>query len=181
MKRPDISSNPIDKLPEFAKSRIFLILLGLLIVAVDVWTGPWLQFPVLFIFPIAIAAGNRDRTLSLALSVGLPLARLATMDFVEFGIHPSYLILNTFIRIVVLVLLSFFIFRSAIHAYELSEQVRNFVTICSWSKSVELDGEWLTFEEYLSKRFGITATHGICPREAERLLKELRLPKRQSD
>lgn len=43
------------------------------------------------------------------------------------------------------------------------------VTVCAWSNTVRYDGEWLPFEQYLSKRFGLTATHGISPRALAKL------------
>jgi CHASE3 domain sensor protein len=51
--------------------------------------------------------------------------------------------------------------------------------VCAWSKTVEYKGEWITFEQYLSRRFGIDSTHGISPAEERKLMSELR--KVQSD
>jgi CHASE3 domain sensor protein len=58
------------------------------------------------------------------------------------------------------------------------ERVRALVTICSWSKSVEYDGEWITFEEYLLRRFNLRVTHGISPDEAARYIEEHGDPRR---
>ncbi|HKN57501.1 MAG TPA: CHASE3 domain-containing protein [Gemmatimonadaceae bacterium] len=44
-----------------------------------------------------------------------------------------------------------------------AEHYRNLVTLCAWSRSVEYEGEWISFEEYLRRKFGISATHGISP------------------
>jgi CHASE3 domain sensor protein len=40
---------------------------------------------------------------------------------------------------------------------------RNLVTLCAWSKTVSYRGEWLSFEEYLRRRFDLSTTHGISP------------------
>jgi hypothetical protein len=37
------------------------------------------------------------------------------------------------------------------------------VTLCAWTRSVEYEGEWISFEEYLRRRFDISTTHGIAP------------------
>jgi len=42
--------------------------------------------------------------------------------------------------------------------------------VFAWSKTVEYKGEWITFEQYLARRFGLDITHGINPAEAEKLL-----------
>lgn len=44
-----------------------------------------------------------------------------------------------------------------------------FVTLCAWSKTVRYEGEWLTFENYLLRRFGLMTTHGISPEALEKL------------
>ncbi|MDQ6716960.1 MAG: CHASE3 domain-containing protein [Gemmatimonadota bacterium] len=46
---------------------------------------------------------------------------------------------------------------------------QNLVTLCAWSKAVNYEGEWLSFEEYLERRFGLSATHGISPSALESL------------
>jgi CHASE3 domain sensor protein len=44
-----------------------------------------------------------------------------------------------------------------------AEHYRNLVTLCAWTRSVEYEGEWISFEEYLRRRFDISTTHGIAP------------------
>ncbi len=50
------------------------------------------------------------------------------------------------------------------------------VTICAWSKTVEHEGEWMTFERYLERRFGLMTTHGISPKAIEQLEAEDQVP-----
>jgi hypothetical protein len=47
------------------------------------------------------------------------------------------------------------------------------VTICAWSHTIEYQGEWMSFEDYLSRRFDLHASHGISPAEAKRFGKKL--------
>src|SRR5438045_7191270 len=44
-----------------------------------------------------------------------------------------------------------------------AEHYRNLVTLCAWTRSVEYEGEWISFEEYLRRRFNLSSTHGISP------------------
>ena len=44
-----------------------------------------------------------------------------------------------------------------------AEHYRNLVTLCAWSRSVEYEGEWISFEEYLRRKFDLSAIHGISP------------------
>lgn len=38
------------------------------------------------------------------------------------------------------------------------------VTVCAWSKTIEHEGQWLTFEQYLQKRFNFHISHGMSPK-----------------
>lgn len=43
------------------------------------------------------------------------------------------------------------------------------VTLCAWTRTVRYEGEWISVEAYLERRFGLLTSHGISP-EAEGLL-----------
>lgn len=43
------------------------------------------------------------------------------------------------------------------------------VTLCAWTRTVRYEGEWISVEAYLERRFGLLTSHGISP-EAEELL-----------
>jgi hypothetical protein len=43
------------------------------------------------------------------------------------------------------------------------------VTMCANSRTIEYGGEWLSFEDYLRRRFNISTEQGISPAEFERL------------
>jgi hypothetical protein len=45
------------------------------------------------------------------------------------------------------------------------------VTVCAWSGTIEYQGEWMSFEDYLKRRFDLQTTHGISPEQAERFKK----------
>lgn len=37
------------------------------------------------------------------------------------------------------------------------------VRMCTWSRTIEYQGPWMSFEEYLQQRFGLQTSHGISP------------------
>ena len=47
------------------------------------------------------------------------------------------------------------------------------VVVCAWSNTVKYDGEWISFENYLKRRFGVTVTHGMSPDAAEKMESEM--------
>jgi hypothetical protein len=50
-----------------------------------------------------------------------------------------------------------------------AEPLEHFVTICAWTRRVQCEGRWISFEEYLAKEFNVRCTHGICEEAAHRL------------
>lgn len=44
-----------------------------------------------------------------------------------------------------------------------SKSPEEFITICAWTKRIRVDGEWISFEEFLSNQLGKKVTHGIHP------------------
>ena len=51
-------------------------------------------------------------------------------------------------------------------------KVEPIVNMCATSRTIEYGGEWLSFEEYLKRRFNIETSHGMSPSEFERLRME---------
>jgi CHASE3 domain sensor protein len=51
-------------------------------------------------------------------------------------------------------------------------EIENLITVCAWTRQVRWRGHWISFEEYLAKRFRLHCTHGICEEAAEKLLVE---------
>jgi len=54
-----------------------------------------------------------------------------------------------------------------------AEHYRNLVTLCAWTRSVEYEGEWISFEEYLRRKFNLSATHSISPDALSQIQVEL--------
>jgi len=142
--------------------------LGAGILLLDLVASHFLLFPILFVVPVALSAWFCHARLAYALAVLLPLGRLLTDEFVH---HPSpfvYIAANCAIRMAVLLLLAFLVSRTARQARELEQRVQTLVTVCAWSRTVEYEGEWISFEQYLLRRFNVNTSHGISPAEAEK-------------
>lgn len=46
------------------------------------------------------------------------------------------------------------------------------VRMCAWSRTIEYQGAWMSFEDYLAARFGLQTTHGISPEAARKVREE---------
>jgi CHASE3 domain sensor protein len=47
--------------------------------------------------------------------------------------------------------------------------VQELVKMCAWSQTIEYQGEWVSFSEYLARKFNIDTTHGISPDEVAKV------------
>ena len=41
--------------------------------------------------------------------------------------------------------------------------LEGFIQICAWCRKVNVDEEWVSFEQYLKHEHDVLTTHGICP------------------
>lgn len=49
-------------------------------------------------------------------------------------------------------------------------RISRIAKVCAWSHTIEYEGRWMSFEQYLEARFGIKASHGISPEEAAKMM-----------
>jgi CHASE3 domain sensor protein len=47
------------------------------------------------------------------------------------------------------------------------------IKVCAWTRRVQWQGEWITFEDYLARRFNLHVTHGISEDAARQLSQEI--------
>lgn len=50
-----------------------------------------------------------------------------------------------------------------------SKNLKKLITVSAWSRKIRVDGEWMSFEEFLVQRLGVSVTHGIDPDAAQQL------------
>jgi hypothetical protein len=148
--------------------------LGVGVLILDLVTGPFLQFPILFVIPVTLAAWYNSARLAYALAALLPFGQLLIAAYVDNPFPFVYIAVNCLIRIAVLVLIAFLVSRTARKTGDLQEQTETLIRMCAWSRSIEYQGQWISFEQYLKRRFNIETTHGISPAELQKLAQEIK-------
>jgi GAF domain-containing protein len=51
----------------------------------------------------------------------------------------------------------------------LEPELRTLVRMCSWTGRVDVDGQWISIDDYLKRTFGIQISHGMSPEGAKSL------------
>lgn len=138
------------------------------IVTLDWMTGPHIRFPVLLVLPLALSAWYIGAKLAYSLAILLSISRLFTLELRESVDPPSYCVVNAVIRVIVFVLLVILVRRLRAQTLKLEEKMSGLVRMCAWSRTVEYEGRWISFEEYLKLRFNLDTSHGMSPAEAEK-------------
>ncbi len=142
--------------------------LSVLFVTADYFSGPFIQFPVTYLIPVALASWYHGRWWGLLFAAVLPLIRLyfnialwsVPWTFTEAGI-------NAMIRFAVLSSFALVIDRTANQTRRLSKEVlmlEGLLPICSHCKKIrDQNNDWQQLEMYISERSSATFTHGLCP------------------
>ncbi|MBA3521223.1 MAG: GAF domain-containing protein [Gemmatimonadales bacterium] len=52
---------------------------------------------------------------------------------------------------------------------ERTDDLKRLITVCAWSRKIRVDDEWISFEEFLVSRLGLSVSHGIAPETEEQL------------
>lgn len=155
-----------------AKSTNILLLywtgISFLLSVADFFAGPFLQFPITFLIPVALASWYNGRWYGMAFAVILPAVRFYFVT--EIWKVPwtwAEAAVNAMIRILVLGSFALLIDRTARQTRQLQDEVsllEGLLPICSFCKKIRDDkSEWQPIEKYISERSPTVFSHGVCP------------------
>jgi CHASE3 domain sensor protein len=51
-------------------------------------------------------------------------------------------------------------------------ELEDLITVCAWTNRVKYEGKWVSFEQYLQRRFHLRFTHGISEEASRKLMLE---------
>jgi hypothetical protein len=144
----------------------YWIALSLLIIAADHLTDPYIQFPILFLFPITLASVYDGRWWGVGLAAVMPVMRC----YFEISVLPEAMpqeMVNTGIHLIVLVGFAVLADRTAQQTRALQHEVtllRGILPICSFCKKIRReDNTWEHMETYITKRSEAQFSHSVCP------------------
>lgn len=137
------------------------------VLAADYLSGPVIQFQMLFVAPVSLAAWLNGRWWALALTIALSLARLylvAVFDPAPWTLIES--VANAAISLTVLGAFAFLVDRVR-HTMILDREVellRGLLPICNVCKKIRDQQEaWQPLEQYIAARSAAEFTQSICP------------------
>lgn len=132
------------------------------ILALDYTTGPFVQFPILFVFPVALATAGQGRVAGMTVAVLLPILRLSF--FTRWPLHASWTlqILDTSTDVAILIVISLLI-DYLVRQHREIQALEGLLPICSFCKRIRDDeGEWRQLETYIAARSSARFSHTFC-------------------
>jgi|GEM_PF-1309470 len=132
------------------------------------FSGPFIQFPITYLVPVALVSWYNGRWWGIAFAILLPLVRFYyNIALWEVPWTITEASINAVIRIVVLSSFGLIIHRVAIQTRTLSREVellQGLLPICSYCKKIrDQHDHWQPMEKYIMERSAASFTHGICP------------------
>jgi hypothetical protein len=150
----------------FAQKHVLLVVWSLIAIAIlwlDYLTGPDIAFPYFFLVPVVLAARFNGGASGYLFAVSLPLIRFSFLFVWDEQISLRDALLNTAIRLGVLLAAAFLVDRVTRQAREI-QVLRGCLPICSVCKKIrDSNQRWSSVETYISKHSEAEFSHTICP------------------
>jgi glucose-6-phosphate-specific signal transduction histidine kinase len=145
---------------------VYWILLSIGVIVLDYLTGPFVYFPIFFLFPIVLATWFNGLRWGFVFACCLSIVRL----FFSFVWSAPWSMLetlvNTTIRLIIFSLTVLLVDREVKRRALLEEVkiLRGLLPICSFCKKIRTkDDTWVPVEEYLHEHSEAEFSHGFCP------------------
>jgi hypothetical protein len=143
------------------------------ILALEYYSGPFVQFAILLVFPVILATAIHGQRIGLALAVLLPLTRLGFFKAWAVPYSWTLAVTDSATDMVILGGTAFLIDRIIRQEREL-QVLEGLLPICSFCKRIRDEaGEWRQLETYITSRSPARFSHTFCPECGRRHYPEL--------
>jgi hypothetical protein len=159
----DASEGSMEPLKMVASARVeHWVIASAVILLIDYLTGPFIQFPILFVVPVAVATAAHGLIAGVGVALLLPLIRLSF--FLKWELQTSWA-LEWVDTLVDMAILSGF----AATIHQLVRQQRQIkvlegmLPICGFCKRIrDQNGEWRALEGFITERSSASFSHTFC-------------------
>lgn len=173
-----VSSSGEEPAPSWTKrfGRLDVLLVSLLVAAavfvLDLVTPRGISVAALYVVPVIIS--QRAASILYTVVVAVLCAVFASIGIIlapDIGVPPQVVLADYAIAVVTLAATAVI----GVIATRRAAQVRSMsklLTMCSWTKKVKVQGQWVPIENYLGKHLGVTITHGMTEESARHFLEK---------
>lgn len=159
------------------KTFFLSVTLAAAVLLVDYVTGKEIEFPILYVVPVSMAAWKEQRVLAYGLAAALSLVRVGFHIPWNEMQSPLRVWLNGSVILASLALYAYLVIRTARQTRELRKDVQmleGILPICASCKKIRNEhGEYEQIETYISDHSEAQFSHGLCSECAKKLYGEL--------
>jgi len=132
-----------------------------LILLIDYLTGPFIQFPILLVLPVAVATLTHGLLVGLVVAALLPLIHLSF--FAVWELPSTWLIEGINAGVDVAVLGGFAALLDRLHVQQRAIRVlEGLLPICAFCKRIREGAEWRKLETFIAERSSARFSHTYC-------------------
>lgn len=145
---------------------VYWIVLSIGVIVLDYLTGPFIYFPVFFLFPIVLAAWLSGLRWGLFFACCLSFVRLFFSLIWPAPWSMLETLINAAILLIIFALTALLVDREVKRRALLEEVkiLRGLLPICSFCKKIRRKDEtWVPVEEFLYEHSEAEFSHGFCP------------------
>lgn len=145
---------------------IYWILLSIGVIVLDYLTGPFIYFPIFFLFPIVLATWFNGLRWGLVFACCLSFVRIFFSLAWPAPWSMTETLVNAAIRLIIFCLTVLLVDREVKRRALLEEVkiLRGILPICSFCKKIRTkDNTWVPVEEYVHEHSEADFSHGFCP------------------
>jgi len=132
------------------------------ILLLDYITGPFIQFPILFVVPVALATTTHGPRAGVGVAVVLPLLRLSF--FLSWSLPTSWVLeaIDSAVDVIILIGFSLLIDK-VIQQQRAIRVLQGLLPICGFCKKIrDEDGQWRQLESFITERSSARFSHTFC-------------------
>jgi len=138
-------------------------LISAVILVVDYLTGPYIQFPILFVVPVALATSLHGLVGGISVAVLMPTLRLLFYFVWRVPVGWALETADTLVDVVILCGFALLVDRILRQEREI-RVLEGMLPICSFCKRIrQEDGSWRQLESYITERSAARFSHTFCP------------------
>jgi hypothetical protein len=137
--------------------------LAVVTLAGDYAFGPFVSFPILYLFPVALASRYEGRSWGIGLAITMPLIHFGFTFLWPAPGTVTDATLNGGIRVAVLVVFAVLIDKTTRQAREI-RTLQGLLPVCAFCKRIRTENqEWQQIEAYISDHSEARFSHTFCP------------------
>jgi hypothetical protein len=132
------------------------------ILLLDYITGPFVQFPILFVFPVALATITHGSRIGVLVGMVLPLVRFSF--FLKWGLPSSWVLETIDTAVDVAILMGFsLLIQKLLEQQRAIRVLQGMLPICAFCKKIrDEDGQWRQLESFITQRSSARFSHTFC-------------------